>query len=136
MFTSITKRTATFDVPMDVQELMSVPTSALTFNFLDPVESLIRLLTVGSLSADMGNMAFTPRLNHSWYDGLLLPNCMSVLVCYVCNLCLILCVKVRGFRRRRASEKNLRCFTTGLVCPHRRVILRFHQPGQKRLLNL
>ena len=63
-------RTATFDVPMDVQELMSVRTSTLTFNFLDPVECLLRLLTVGPLSADMGNMAFTPRLNHSWYDGL------------------------------------------------------------------
>ena len=123
MFTSITKRTATFDVPMDVQELMSVPTSALTFNFLDPVECLIRLLTVGALSADMGNMAFTPRLNHSWYDGLLLPNCMSVLVCYVCNLCLILCVKVRGFRRRRPLKTSLRSSTTWFIRTNSRVIL-------------
>jgi hypothetical protein len=67
MFKSITVRTAQFSVPMDVQELMSIPTAMLTFKFLDPVECLIRLLTVGPLSADMGNMAFTPRLNHSWY---------------------------------------------------------------------
>jgi hypothetical protein len=76
---------------------MSVRTATLTFNFLDPVECLIRLLTVGPLSADMGNMAFTPRLNHSWYDGLLHPKCMSVWVCYVCNLCLILCVRYEDF---------------------------------------
>jgi len=46
MFTSISVRTAEFPVPMDVQELMSVPTAVLTFKFLDPVECLIRLLTV------------------------------------------------------------------------------------------
>jgi hypothetical protein len=51
---------------MDVQELMSIQTATLTFKFLDPVECLIRLLTVGALSADMSNMAFTPRLNHPW----------------------------------------------------------------------
>jgi hypothetical protein len=62
MLKRITKRTATFDVPMDVQELMSVWTSTLTFNFLDPVECLIRLLNFGPQSADMGNMAFTPSL--------------------------------------------------------------------------
>jgi hypothetical protein len=68
MFTSISLRTAEFPVPMDVQELMSVPTAVLTFKFLDPVECLIRLLTVGPLSADMDNMAFKPRLNHGFYE--------------------------------------------------------------------
>jgi hypothetical protein len=68
MFTSISVRTAEFPVPMDVQELMSVPTAVLTFKFLDPVECLIRLLTVGPLSADMDNMAFKPRLNHGFYE--------------------------------------------------------------------
>ena len=66
LFKSLTVRTAEFHVPMDVQELMSIPTSTLTFKFLDPVECLIRLLTVGALFADMANMAFTPRLNHPW----------------------------------------------------------------------
>ena len=68
MFTSFSVRTAEFPVPMDVQELMSVPTAVLTFKFLDPVECLIRLLTVGPLSADMDNMAFKPRLNHGFYE--------------------------------------------------------------------
>ena len=66
LFKSLTVRTAEFNVPEDVQELMSIPTSTLTFKFLDPVECLIHLLTVGPLSADMANMAFTPRLNHPW----------------------------------------------------------------------
>jgi len=65
MFTSITVRTAEFPVPIDVQEMMSVPTALLTFKFLDPVECLI---TVGSLSADMANMAFKPRLHHGFYE--------------------------------------------------------------------
>jgi uncharacterized protein involved in response to NO len=51
---------------MDVQELMSIATATLTFKFLDPVECLIHLLSVGALSADMANIAFTPRLNHPW----------------------------------------------------------------------
>ena len=67
MFGSITVRTAEFPVPEDVQALMSVRTPLLTFKFLDPVECLMRLMTTGPLSADMGNMAFTPRLNHDWY---------------------------------------------------------------------
>ena len=66
LFKRITVRTAEFNVPLEVQELMSIPTETLTFKFLDPVECLIRLLTVGALSADMANMAFTPRLNHPW----------------------------------------------------------------------
>ena len=68
MFTSITVRTAEFTVPMDVQELMSVRTAVLTFKFLDPVECLIRLLTVGPLSADMANLALKPRLHHGFYE--------------------------------------------------------------------
>ncbi len=68
MFTSTTVRTAEFPVPIDVQEMMSVPTALLTFKFLDPVECLIRLLTVGSLSAEMANMAFKPRLHHGFYE--------------------------------------------------------------------
>ena len=66
LFKSITVRTAEFNVPMDVQELMSIATATLTFKFLDPVECLIHLLSVGALSADMANIAFTPRLNHPW----------------------------------------------------------------------
>jgi hypothetical protein len=66
LFKSITVRTAVFNVPMDVQELMSIATATLTFKFLDPVECLIHLLSVGALSADMANIAFTPRLNHPW----------------------------------------------------------------------
>ena len=74
MFSSITVRTAEFPVPEDVQALMSVATPLLTFKFLDPVECLMRLMTTGPLSADMGNMAFTPRLNHPWY-----ANCSGML---------------------------------------------------------
>ena len=47
---------------------MSVSVPFLTFNFLDPVECLIRLLTTGPLSADMGNLAFKPRLQHGFYE--------------------------------------------------------------------
>jgi hypothetical protein len=68
MFTSITVRTVEFPVPIDVQELMSVRTPLLTFKFLDPVECLIRLLTVGPLSANMDNLAFAPRHNHAFYE--------------------------------------------------------------------
>ncbi len=68
MFQSITVRTAEFPVPMEVQELMSVRASVLTFKFLDPVECLIRLLTVGPLSADMDNLAFKPRLHNGFYE--------------------------------------------------------------------
>ena len=68
MFKSITVRTVEYPIPIDVQELMSVPTVVLTFKFLDPVECLIRLLTVGPLSADMANMALEPRLHHSYYE--------------------------------------------------------------------
>ncbi len=57
-----------FPVPMDVQELMSVRTPLLTFKFLDPVECLIRLLTVGPLSANMDNLAFAPRRNYEFYE--------------------------------------------------------------------
>ena len=64
MFTAISVRTAEFPVPMDVQELMSVKTPLLT----DPVECLIRLLTVGPLSSNMDNLAFGPRRNHSYYE--------------------------------------------------------------------
>ena len=68
MFTNISLRTAEYPVPLDVQELMSVPTPLLTFKFLDPVECLIRLLTVGPLSANMDNLAFAPRLNYGFYE--------------------------------------------------------------------
>ena len=68
MFQSISVRTAQFPVPMDVQELMSVPVPFLTFKFLDPVECLIRLLTTGPLAADMDNLAFKPRLQHGYYE--------------------------------------------------------------------
>ena len=68
MFTSITVHTVEFPVPMDVQELMSVRTPFLTFKFLDPVECLIRLLTVGPLSANMDNLAFAPRRNYGFYE--------------------------------------------------------------------
>ena len=67
LFQSITVRTAEFCVPEDVQALMSVPTPLLIFKFLDPVECLLRLLTLGPLSGDMANMAITPRINHPWY---------------------------------------------------------------------
>ncbi len=53
---------------MDVQELISVRTPFLTFKFLDPVECLIRLLTVGPLSANMDNLAFAPKRNHAFYE--------------------------------------------------------------------
>ena len=68
MFTSITVHTVEFPVPMDVQELMSVRTPFLTFKFLDPMECLIRLLTVGPLSANMDNLAFAPRRNYGFYE--------------------------------------------------------------------
>ncbi len=56
LLNSLTVRTAEFNVPKDVQELISIPTSTLTFEFLDPVECLIRLLTVGPLSAGNPNL--------------------------------------------------------------------------------
>ncbi len=68
MFTSITVRTVEYPVPMDVQELMSVRIPFLTLKFLEPVECLIRLLTVGPLSANMDNLAFAPRRNHAFYE--------------------------------------------------------------------
>ncbi len=68
MFTSISVRTVEFPVPLDVQELMSAPTPLLAFKFLDPVACLIRLLTVGPLSANMDNLAFAPRLNYGFYE--------------------------------------------------------------------
>ena len=68
MFTSITMHTVEFPVPTDVQALMSVSTPMLTFKFLDPVECLIRLLTVGPLSANMDNLAFAPRRNYGFYE--------------------------------------------------------------------
>ena len=68
MFTSITMHTVEFPVPTDVQALMSVSTPKLTFKFLDPVECLIRLLTVGPLSANMDNLAFAPRRNYGFYE--------------------------------------------------------------------
>ncbi len=46
---------------------MSMPTTTLTFKFLDPVQCLIRLLTAGQLSVNEENMAFVPRLNGRWY---------------------------------------------------------------------
>jgi len=55
-----------FPVPPDVQKLMSTPTSTLTFKFMDPVQCLIRLLTVGPLSGCMDNMAFTPTIDGVW----------------------------------------------------------------------
>ena len=61
-------RSAQFIVPADVQALMSVAIPSLTFKFLDPVECLMRLLTVGPLSAVMANMAFEPRLHHPYYE--------------------------------------------------------------------
>ncbi len=68
MFTSISVHTVEFPVPLDVQELMFAPTPLLVFKFLDPVECLIRLLTVGPLSANMDNLAFAPRLNYGFYE--------------------------------------------------------------------
>ena len=67
MFGSTKWRTAVFNVPDTVQDLMSVRTTTLTFTFLDPVQCLIRLLTAGPLSANEENMAFVPRLNGRWY---------------------------------------------------------------------
>ena len=67
MFGSTKWRTAVFNVPDAVQNLMSVPTTTLTFSFLDPVQCLIRLLTAGPLSANEESMAFVPRLNGLWY---------------------------------------------------------------------
>ena len=129
MFKGITERTAHFSVPLDVQELMSVPTPTLTFKFLDPVECLIRLLTVGPLSADMANMAFTPRLNHPWYaefcGNFRFP---GVMLWSLFTMPFMMLVKVRRFRRRGSIEKNLRCSTPGVIRPHKRVILRLHQP--------
>jgi hypothetical protein len=59
--------TTVFNVPDAVQDLMSVPTTTLTFTFLDLVQCLIRLLTAGPLSANEENMAFVPRLNGRRY---------------------------------------------------------------------
>ena len=67
MYGSTILRTAVFNVPVAVQNLMSVSKTTLTFTFLDPVQCLIRLLTAGPLAANEENMAFVPRLNGRWY---------------------------------------------------------------------
>ena len=56
-----------YKVPQNVQALMSKPTTALTFRFLDPVQCLIRLITQGPLSSDPDNMALYPEHN-PYYD--------------------------------------------------------------------
>jgi hypothetical protein len=57
----------TYDVPENVQALMSKPTTALTFRFLDPVQCLIRLITQGPLSSNTDNLALYPEHN-PYYD--------------------------------------------------------------------
>ncbi len=61
-------REVTLNVPTNVQELMSQPTNSLTFRFLDPVECLIRLLTMGPLSSDMANLALYPEQSRYYAD--------------------------------------------------------------------
>ncbi len=130
MFPTITVRSAQFSVPADVQALMSVAT--LTFKFLDPVECLMRLLTVGPLSADMANMAFTPRLNHSWYEDLCPCMCFKEWLHYIVSVSFRMYVQVRWFRRRWQIKKSLRCYAPGFVSSHRRIILRRYKSWQKR----
>ena len=55
-------------MPANVQALMSKPTTAITFRFLDPVQCLIRLITQGPLSGNPVNMALYPEHIPYYYD--------------------------------------------------------------------
>lgn len=61
MFGDAVWHTVQYNVPDNVQELMSQSCTQLTFRFLDPVEALMRLLTRGPLAADISNIALYPR---------------------------------------------------------------------------
>jgi hypothetical protein len=68
MIHPLTEIACVVDVPLDVQRLMSVPTSTITFRHVDPTEALVRMLVVGPLAADMGNLQFFPRQGSDFYD--------------------------------------------------------------------
>jgi hypothetical protein len=127
MFPTITVRTAQFIVPVDVQALMSEAIACLTSKFLDPVECLMRLLTVGPLAADMTNMAFTPRLHHPWYEDICPGICVKDCLHYILSVWFLMYVQVRVFRGRRPIKTSLRCYAPGFVRSHRRIILRLHK---------
>jgi hypothetical protein len=64
----ITKwRTATYNVPLNVQALMSKAVPLIKFKFRDPVACLLGMLERGPLSADRGAMAFNPEAS-MYYD--------------------------------------------------------------------
>jgi hypothetical protein len=60
LFGTIEWRTAAYNVPFNVQELMSKPVSSIKFKFRNPVACLIGMLERGPLSGDPRNMAFHP----------------------------------------------------------------------------
>jgi hypothetical protein len=67
MFGDAAWRRVQYNVPDNVQELMSQSCSQITFRFLDPVDALMRLLTRGPLAADNSNIALYPR-DHPYYE--------------------------------------------------------------------
>ena len=64
----ITKwRAATYNVPLNVQALMSKAVHQIKFKFRDPVACLLGMVTRGPLSADRDAMAFKPEAS-MYYD--------------------------------------------------------------------
>ena len=53
---------------MEVQEAMVDPVPDINFDFLDPVEQLVRLLVCSPLAADTGNLCFAPEITSEYYD--------------------------------------------------------------------
>jgi hypothetical protein len=60
MFGKTKWRTATYNVPTNVQALMSKAVPYISFKFRDPIQCLMGMLERGPLSADPDTMAFQP----------------------------------------------------------------------------
>ena len=67
VYGATTWRVAEYNVPLPVQQLMSIPLRTIMFRFRHPVDCLIGLLKGGPLSAKKRNMAFTPEPS-PYYD--------------------------------------------------------------------
>ena len=67
IFGETTWHEVSYNVPDNIQVMMSQPTSALQFRFLNPVAALMRLLTRGPLSGDPDNLSLFPR-EHPYYE--------------------------------------------------------------------
>jgi hypothetical protein len=64
----LVRKTCTFPIPLDVQELMNKRADSVTFEFLDPTDVLVRLLVMSPLAADPKNLSLFPRTTHEYDD--------------------------------------------------------------------